>query len=266
MNNEQNSSQALQVLKETELCGRQFAVYGTAENPLFRAADVAAMIEHTNPRMMLDVVDDDEKVVSNVYTLGGNQQAWFLTEDGLYEVLMQSRKPIAKDFKRGVKTILKEIRTTGTYVSKTADDEMILRAIETLQARVNESRRQLAIADEVIERQNETISIQQPKADYFDTVMQSETTYNLTEISKDLGFQSVHKFTAWAREHGIIYKQLNGVHNEWMPTSKWSGKGWFTTRTSQFLRRDGSIGSTMQTVVTEQGRVQLHIYQNKISK
>ena len=45
---------------------------------------------------MIQNIDEDEKVVNNVHTLGGNQEAWFLTEDGLYEVLMQSRKPIAK--------------------------------------------------------------------------------------------------------------------------------------------------------------------------
>ena len=51
-------------------------------------------------------IDEDEKVVKNVYTLGGNQEAWFLTENGVYEVLMQSRKPIAKEFKTSPKTIL----------------------------------------------------------------------------------------------------------------------------------------------------------------
>ena len=62
--------------------------------------------------MMLQSVDEEEKVANIVDTLGGNQQVWFLTEDGLYEVLMQSRKPIAKEFKKGVKEILKTIRKT----------------------------------------------------------------------------------------------------------------------------------------------------------
>lgn len=66
--------------------------------------------------MMLQTVDDDEKGVRNVYTPGGMQEAWCLTEDGLYEVLMQSRKPKAKEFKKEVKKILKSIRKTGGYV------------------------------------------------------------------------------------------------------------------------------------------------------
>lgn len=86
----------VQVLKQTELCGRQFTVYGTAEEPLFKANEVASIIEHSTITKMLSLVDDEEKGVDNLSTPGGNQQVWFLTEDGLYEILMQSRKPIAK--------------------------------------------------------------------------------------------------------------------------------------------------------------------------
>lgn len=64
---------------------------------------------------MLAVVDEDEKLKYTMYTSGQNREMWFLTEDGLYEVLMQSRKPIAKEFKREVKQILKTIRQTGSY-------------------------------------------------------------------------------------------------------------------------------------------------------
>ncbi|WP_232514382.1 Bro-N domain-containing protein [Bacillus paranthracis] len=49
-------------------------------------------MENKNASQMLKVVDEEEKGLYNVYTLGGNQESWLLTEDGLYEVLMQSRK------------------------------------------------------------------------------------------------------------------------------------------------------------------------------
>jgi len=108
----------LSVLVEKDVLNKQFKVYGTAEEPLFLASDVAEWIEHSNPTVMLQTIDDSEKGLNNVYTLGGIQEKWFLTEDGLYEVLMRSRKPIAKQFKREVKTILKSIRTTGTFTMK----------------------------------------------------------------------------------------------------------------------------------------------------
>ena len=53
--------------------------------------------------MMLESIDDEEKGLRIVYTPGGNQEMWFLTEDGLYEILMQSCTPIAKKFKKTVK-------------------------------------------------------------------------------------------------------------------------------------------------------------------
>ena len=91
----------LKVLSEQEVLGKQFRVYGTAEEPLLLAKDVAEWIEYdtSSVNKMIANVDDDEKVRKNVLTLGGIQESWFLTENGLYEVLMQSRKPIAKQFK-----------------------------------------------------------------------------------------------------------------------------------------------------------------------
>ncbi|MEC2709115.1 BRO family protein [Bacillus thuringiensis] len=61
-------------------------------------------------------VDEEEKVLNNVYTLGGDQESWFITEDGIYELLMLSRKPIAKQWKKEVKKILKNIRLNGGHV------------------------------------------------------------------------------------------------------------------------------------------------------
>lgn len=118
-------SKEIKVIDEREVLGKHFRVYGDIENPLFLAKDVAEWIEHSNPRMMLQKIDEDEKVVNNVYTLGGNQEAWFLNEDGLYEVLMQSRKPIAKQFKKEVKKILKQIRLTGGTVIEDREEEFI---------------------------------------------------------------------------------------------------------------------------------------------
>lgn len=115
----------LKVLNEQEVLGKHFKVYGTPEEPLFLAKDVADWIEHSNPRMLLQTVDDDEKGVRNVYTPGGMQEAWCLTEDGLYEVLMQSRKPIAKEFKKKVKEILKTIRKHGLYATDNVIDNIL---------------------------------------------------------------------------------------------------------------------------------------------
>lgn len=96
---------------EVTLMGKTFNVYGTVEEPLFRAKDVADWIEHSNVSAMIQSIDEDEKAINIVYTPGGNQEVLFLTENGVYEVLMLSRKPIAKEFKKEVKKMLHILRT-----------------------------------------------------------------------------------------------------------------------------------------------------------
>lgn len=110
-------SNELQVIEQREVLGKDFKIYGTLEDPLFLAKDVAEWIDYSasNVSKLVNVVGEDEKVRTNVTTLGGLQESWFLTEDGLYEILMLSRKPIAKQFKKQVKLILKTIRITGRY-------------------------------------------------------------------------------------------------------------------------------------------------------
>lgn len=100
----------LQVIDKREILEQEVTTYGDLENPLFLAKDVANWIEHSKVSMMLDTVDEEEKLKEVIFTSGQNREMWFLTEDGLYEVLMQSRKPIAKQFKKKVKTLLKDLR------------------------------------------------------------------------------------------------------------------------------------------------------------
>lgn len=108
----------LAIVREQKFLGKNICIYGSFEAPLFRAKDVADWIGHTNSTVMLRIVDKDEMVLNKVYTPGGEQDCWFLTENGLYEVLMQSRKPVAKMFKSKIKEILKSVRKTGAYVDK----------------------------------------------------------------------------------------------------------------------------------------------------
>lgn len=135
----------IQVLDKRNILNQDVVTYGDIENPLFLAKDVANWIEHSNPRMMLQNIDEEEKVVRNLYTQGGNQDTWFLTEDGLYEVLMQSRKPVAKEFKKRVKKLLKEIRLDKHQPKMSMEDIMIntLQEMKIVKSEVNEVREDL---------------------------------------------------------------------------------------------------------------------------
>ena len=113
----------LQVIEQREILGKQLTMYGDFEDPLFLAKEVAEWIENKQPTQMVELVDEDEKLKCIINTSGQNREMWFLTENGLYEVLMQSRKPIAKQFKKEVKTLLKNIRKrmfSPNYISGTS--------------------------------------------------------------------------------------------------------------------------------------------------
>lgn len=107
---------------------------------LFQARDVAEWIEHSDVTTMLRIVDENERIKLTPQTISGglqvNTEYWFLTEDGLYEVLLQSRKPIAKEFKKQVKEILKTIRKHGVY----ATNDFIEQAISDLQLFLRQQR------------------------------------------------------------------------------------------------------------------------------
>ncbi|PHF11869.1 hypothetical protein COF74_01820 [Bacillus wiedmannii] len=117
----------LQVVHQQDVLGQLFKVYGTVEEPLFLAKDVAEWIKYSkgNVSKLVNMVDDDEKVRNFITTPGGRQQTWFLTEDGIYEILMLSNKPIAKQWKKEVKKILKQIRLTGGTVQTDREEEFI---------------------------------------------------------------------------------------------------------------------------------------------
>lgn len=116
----------INVIDEREVLGFDFKVYGDVDNPLFLAKDVANWIEHNKPSEMILNVDDDEKLKAIISHSGQSREMWFLTEDGLYEVLMQSRKPIAKEFKKKVKEILKELRKGNQVLVNTGNNQVDL--------------------------------------------------------------------------------------------------------------------------------------------
>ena len=199
----------LKVLNEQEVLGKQFRVYGTAEEPMFLAKDVAEWIEYdtSSVHKMLANVDDDEKVRKNVPTLGGTQESWCLTENGLYEVLMQSRKPIAKQFKKEVKEILKTIRKHGIYATDNVIDNILNNpdfGIELL-TKLKEERAARVEA----ERKNAIL-------------MHVNKTYTITEIAKELGLKSAMQLNRILAEKKIQY-QVNGT---WLMYSNYSDCGY----------------------------------------
>ena len=233
----------LQVLKQTELLGQQLTVYGTMEQPLFLAKDVAEWIEHTDTSTMMRCVDEDEKLVQTLFVSGQGRDVWMLTEDGLYEVLMQSRKPIAKQFKKGVKNILREIRTTGGYLatSDTDTNEEILakavlvaqKTIERKDQRIKQLEhdaaaraKQLTEQASTIKQQNKQIDELQSKATYLDQILQSKSTVTTSQIAQDYGM-SAKRFNQLLNDLKIQRK----VNGQWILFAPYTERGYVHSET-----------------------------------
>ena len=135
-----------------------------------------------------------------------------------------------------------------------SDDYILARSQEILHNRLQLAEQQLQIAQGTITQQEETIKTLAPKAAYTDDVLQSTSTYTLTQIAHDLGLRSVHTLTRMLSDKKVIYYQSG----QWQPTAKVAGKGYFSTRTAKYVKSDGSVGTSMTTVVTEIGRQYLH--------
>lgn len=130
--NMSEKSKFLEMIKEVEILGRMIKLYGSIEFPWFMAKDVAEWIDYSKlangnyqVSMMVKKVSDEEKAIKSLYTPGGVQETWALTEDGLYECCMRSTKPIAKEMKKEIKNYLKSIRLTGAAIPQGNEEQMV---------------------------------------------------------------------------------------------------------------------------------------------
>lgn len=247
----------IKIIKQTELCGQQFSVYGTPEEPLFLAKEVAEAIGHSDVSMMVSKIDETEHLRQTIFVSGQKREVIMLTEDGLYEVLMQSRKPAAKQFKKGVKLILKEIRTKGGYM--TVKDET---PEETLARAVLMAQHTIELRDKRIALQAEQLKLQAPKVAYVDEVLASDRTYTTTQIAKELDMTSAQALQKMLCDNGIMFRQSG----QWLLTARYSAKGYTKTRTHTYISSSGEQGTNTITVWTETGRAFLHTIIKKITE
>lgn len=139
-----------------------------------------------------------------------------------------------------------------------SDDYILFRGMQIMKTRIEASEQQIQMLQGTVEIQEQEIKTLVPKATYTDEVLQSTTTYTLTQVAHDLNMRSVFELTGWLQKKGILYRQSN----QWQPTAKVAGKHYFATRTAKFIQSDGTVGSSISTVVTELGRAWLHTILN----
>ena len=256
----------IKILHKSTFLGKEIDVWGTFENPLFRASDVADWLHNSNVSNMVKKVDEDEVTKLN---LGSRQgETLFLTENGLYEILMLSRKKEAKQFKKGVKAILHEIRTKGGCIATQQNDtpEMIMaRALKVADETIKRNEQRVRELEVQTEQQATTIGLQQkeltvaaPKVKYYDETLASTDCLTTTQVADDLGI-SARALNQQLANAGIQYYQskswhLKGKYREWNLAS---------TRTYNYIKGDGSTGTNINLVWNQRGkRFILALYNN----
>lgn len=238
----------LVVIDEREVLGKEFKIYGDIENPLFLAKDVANWIEHTDLSRMVNMVDDNEKLKRTLFVSGQNREMWLLTEDGVYEVLMQSRKPIAKAFKKEVKIILKTIRQNGMYATDKLLDNPDL-AIQAFTKLKEEREKRKAL--EIEKEQN------RPKVIFAEAVETSKSSILIGDLAKLIKQNGVDmgqkRLFTWLRENGYLIKRQGSDYN--MPTQKAMELGLFEIKETAVTHSDGHITVNKTPKVTGKGQI-----------
>jgi phage antirepressor YoqD-like protein len=228
-------SKELTIIKQQEVLGVDFQMYGTFEEPLFLAKDVADWIEHNNISLMLGKVDEDEKLMYAIHNSGQNRDMWFLTEDGLYEVLMLSRKPIAKEFKKEVKQLLKAYR-----LAKVSTQPIVPQTLpEALRAYADqvEKTEQLLIE----QKQN------QSKVDFFNAVTDSTDAIDMGSVAKVLN-KGIGRNSLFA-----LLRMKKVLKSDNQPYQTYIDREYFRVIETKFTKPNGDIGINLKTIVYQKG-------------
>lgn len=237
--------------------------YGSSEirtvekdgEPWWVLSDVCKVLELTTPARVAERLETDE--VSQTHTIdrmGRTQKSTIINESGLYAVILRSDKPQAKPFRKWVTSeVLPTIRKHGAYMTEqtleraiTSPDFLIELAtqLKTEQAQ----RKQL---ETTVAVQNQQIAELQPKASYYDVVLNCKDLISIGKIAKDYGW-SAQKLNEYLHKHGVQYKQ----GKTWLLYQKYAGMGYTSTKTHTYHGDDGrEHAAEPHTYWTQKGRL-----------
>lgn len=215
--------------------------------PYFVGKDVAEILGYKKPLNAIDMhVDEDDSLKQGLTdSIGRLQETIFINESGLYSLVLSSKLPTAKKFKRWVtKEVLPAIRKHGGYLTNEKIEEVLLNpdTIINLAKQLKSEREGRLLA------QKEADELR-PKATYCDLILQNKSLLSVSKISKDYGMSAV-KFNQLLHDLGIQYKQ----GKIWLLYSKYEDKGY--TQTSTFALDEEH--SKITTKWTQAGRLFLY--------
>ena len=216
--------------------------------PWFVAADVCKALEIGNPTDVMRRLDADERTLVSIEGASNGLPVNAVNEPGLYTLVLSSRKPEAKAFKRWIThEVIPSIRKHGLYAADEllANPDLFIKVLQDLKEERARSA-QLATQNAV---QSQQIAEMQPKVSYYDLILQNQSVMPIVQIAKDYGF-SAQAMNQKLRELGVQYKS-GGV---WLLYQKYASEGYTQTRT--YLNDDGACN--VHTYWTQKGRLFLY--------
>ena len=218
--------------------------------PMFCLVDVCKALDIKNATDVAKRLDDDERTRLN---LGRQGETNFVTESGLYAVILRSDKPNAKKFRKWITgEVLPSIRKNGGYIAgqeTLSDEELLSKALMVAQRKIDEK-------NNIIAMQDSRIQGMIPKEIFADAVSASHTSILVGDLAKLICQNGVQigqkRLFEWLRENNFLIKSGSSRN---MPKQRYVEQGLFEVKESNIQNPDGSVRITKTTKVTGKGQV-----------
>lgn len=222
--------------------------------PWFVGKDVAEILGYSNtPKAIRDHVDDEDKLTERIVLSGQNREVAIINESGLYSLILSSKLPKAKEFKRWVTAeVLPAIRKTGGYIAgseKMSDAELMAKAVLVAQATIKER-------DARIKELESDTQRMKPKEIFADAVSASDQTILIGDLAKlikqngrDIGQKRMFE---WLRNNGYLIKRQGADYNS--PTQRAMELGLFRIKETAVTHSDGHVTVSKTVKVTGKGQ------------
>lgn len=211
--------------------------------PWFVLKDVCNILNINNASDVYNRLDDDEKGIAQIDTLGGRQKMSTVNESGLYHVILRSDKPEAAPFRKWVTSeVLPSIRKNGGYIAgqqELSPQELMAKAL--LVANKTLAEREARISELTVQN-----NIMAPKAEYFDELVDRNMLTSFRDTAKELGIKP-KTFVDWLLAKKFIYRDQKG---KLMPRED-KNSGLFEVKEA---KNDKTQWSGVQTLITPKGR------------
>ncbi|MDO4282339.1 MAG: phage antirepressor KilAC domain-containing protein [Clostridia bacterium] len=215
-------------------------------NIFFVAKDVCNALDIKNTTQAIQRLDEDERTMLNIGRQGNTN---LVNEYGLYSLILASRKPEAKEFKRWIThEVIPSIRKHGTYLTPDKVEEVLLNP-DTIINLATELKKERLLN----EQNKKLIGELKPKADYTDKILRTKGTMTINAIANDYGM-TANKMNKLLHRLGIQYRQ----GKQWLLYSQYRGFGYTHNKVIHFHHKDGTPDVNPNMEWTQKGRMFLY--------